>query len=354
MPKGSRYVFRYSRERVDDPIAETEENWKQIEGKQGLVCFSLQQKAKYFLPVFIPVRAVTLKDARIIGSTHIVEFELGELVAIRPEKEEDARPAQIRAFTEWVCTGDNVRSYPYTRSISLGRSADAQLWRGEADQPLIFEALSWWLSRAESFIEARFVRFERLVQAGADGTSATVDDQGRLGLEAGKTYDLRLVQHQGEEISDKRPFVVSTDNAHVTVIGRAGFDVASRYDEISLGLQVVPMSGVKAVETVIVIEPASGGKGPRLQLPIRIKPPESQVVLSVIGPVLVLAVLGVPTAFNAKPSVAVPLVFVALIGTALLQFLGINVTAPSNPFPAASAPTTVTINTAGQQKSASS
>lgn len=343
MPKRSRYVFRYSRDYVEDTIAETAEKWGQIEGKEAFVCFSLQQKAEYVLPVFIPVRAVKVKSARIVGSTHIAEFELGELVAIRPEADDKQRPQQVRDFSDWIRS--NTDNRPYERSISLGNAPDSRLWRGEADQPLIFEALTWWLSRAESFSDARFVRFEQLAQVGND-TVASVDDQGRVGLEAGKTYQLRLIQHQGREITDTRAFVVSTDNAHVTVIGRPGFDVASRYDEIAIGLQIVPMSGVKAADTVIVVEPAAGGDGPKIQLPVRITPPTSQAVLSVIGPVGVLAALGVPSALNASMGVAIAFVILSLLGTIALQLLGINVTAPSNPFPAANSSTAVMISNA--------
>lgn len=341
LPKGSRYVFRYSRKSVEDSLADAV-SWKEIENKAALVCFSLQQRAKYVPAVFIPVRMAMVKSARTIGSTHIVEFQLGDLVAIRPVDDEEERWKQVQDFSDWVRA--NTDAHPYDRSVSLG-NAPADLWQAETDQPLIFEALAWWLSRAESFSDARFVRFEEVAEAGQATELATVDDQGRLELESGKTYVLRLVQHQGQAISDTRAFVVSTDNAHVTVIGRSGFDVASRYDEIAIGLQVVPLSGVKSLETVIVVEPAPGGSGPRLQLPIRIKPPTSQAVLSVIGPVGVLAALGVPSALNASQELTIALVVVSLLGTIALQFLGINVTAPSNPFPAATPPTAVTINT---------
>lgn len=340
LPRRGRYVFRYDRKYVENSIAGTPENWKQIEGMEGIVCFSLQQRARYVLPAFIPVRAVTVVSAHIIGSTHIVEFELGDLVAIRPDNDETQRPGQVRDFSDWV--RENTDGQPYEHSVSRGDPPEGNLWRSAADQPLIFEALSWWLSRAEAFVNTRFVRFEHVARACGD--AATVDDRGRLGLEAGDTYQLRLVQHQGTQIEDSQAFVVSTDNAHITVIGRPGFDVASRYDEITIGLQVVPMSGLKAAETVIVIEAAVGGNGPRLELPVRITPPSSQAVLSVIGPVLVLAALGVPSAINLNEPIPILGVIAALLGTIALQYFGINVTAPSNPFPTASPPAASTIN----------
>jgi hypothetical protein len=85
---------------------------------------------------------------------------------------------------------------------------------------------------------------------------------------------------------------------------------------------------------------------------VRITPPSSQAVLSVVGPVLVLAALGIPSAINLNEPIPILGVIAALLGTIALQYFGINVTAPSNPFPTASLPTAPTIN-AGQAVSKS-
>jgi hypothetical protein len=88
-PAGARYQFRYDIAYVenvplDDGGEATASSWQQIEpGTPVLVLFSLQQQAKYFEPVFIPIRrGEVIKHPYIFGSRLFVEFRLGGIVAL--------------------------------------------------------------------------------------------------------------------------------------------------------------------------------------------------------------------------------------------------------------------------------
>jgi hypothetical protein len=78
--------------------------------------------------------------------------------------------------------------------------------------------------------------------------------------------------------------LVSVDDAIIRVIGRPGFEIGSRYNRIAIPLHAVQSDRYKAPETVLVIDPADGVRGPQLRLRLRVDPPAKKPVAGTVAP----------------------------------------------------------------------
>jgi hypothetical protein len=92
----------------------------------------------------------------------------------------------------------------------------------------------------------------------------------------------------------------------------------------------IPFYAVEAAtyetrDTVLVIEPESSRQGPRLRLPIRVRPPVKRATVAVSGSVLGLVLLGIPALFPDLGG-AIKLLFIVGGGlmTGVLATLGLR------------------------------
>jgi hypothetical protein len=296
----------------------------------------LQQRRQYFDPAFIPIRRVTITGTHVNGTQHIVEFEIGDLVTLRPDGAGLGHLADpVRNFTALIRQNVPATDMPYKASIGCGASVlDSNLvWDGAAEMADIFEQATGFLAGTNSFRETRFVRFDSILQTGQTVWSEFGGKE-EIELIAGQTYQLRLVHYQPEPVADRQGFTINVGEDIVAIIGEPKFEIASRYDEIRITLHPQPVPGIERRNTILVIEPNTGVDGPRIELPLQIMPSTVRTVTSVLAPVVVLAAIGLPSALNAGTTLKVALVVVGVLAAGVLQLFGIGLPSVASPFPA--------------------
>jgi hypothetical protein len=281
-PEGVRYRFRYEDRYVSKVLLD---QWgERLRGTSVLVLFSLQQEARYHDPVFFPVRRGVVRRAWKEAKYHFVEFIVGGYAALSEppldETRRDQRPKwdqPVKAFTKYLA--DQRCETPYPVSASIGpdivHASDSPV-DVKSDATVLFERTGRYLSRTDSFREARFVRFLRLVPEGARDEKALAIEPGLdvFNLAAGATYRLQILQAQPVDVAAREPFLVRSDGEIIKVIGREGFDIASRYDVIEVPIHARYHGSIEIRETVLVIEPGKDMEGPSIRLPLRVSPPE--------------------------------------------------------------------------------
>lgn len=323
-PSGGVYQFRYEKRWVGPDRGAT---WLTIpEGTPVLVNFSMQQQARYYDPVFFPIRRGTVKRTFAEGDALFVEFLLGDLVCL-PEAERDEQGRlQLAAETAKFTSHLALKSVPHPYEASAGLGSDIFDVDGpldfEADQITIFDRLTRYLQPTDSFRDARFLRFLRLAARG-ENDSVNPDHDGVFHLVAGTTYTLELFHHQPVEVTREDSFLVSVDNAIIRVIGRAGFEIGSRYDRIAIPLHAVQSDRYEARETVLVIEPGHGVRGPQLRLRLRVDPPAKRLVAGTVGSTLALGILGSVALWPVATAARVGAIVFALALIAGLNLLGL-------------------------------
>lgn len=328
-PAGGLYQFRYERRWVD-PVGR--ERWLSLpQGTPVLVHFSLQQPARYHDPVFFPVRRGTVKRTFAQGETLFVEFLLGDLVALpEPAKGESGRPdfaAETHAYRSYLERKEAPR--PYSFSAGLGPnilSAPESPLDLSSDQVTLFERTTKYLQPTLSFSDARFLRFLCLGPRGKQLDLAP-DADGVFSLEGGTTYTLELFHHQPVEVTSEDSFTVSVDGGIIRIIGRAGFDIGSRYDRIAIAFHAAQSDKYEARETVLVIEPTEGVKGPQLRLHLRVEPPSTKLLAGSVLSTAALAVLGSASLLPVSTALKAVLIVTAVVTIAALSFFGLYVSA---------------------------
>src|SRR4051812_47467556 len=78
-PPGAHYQFRYDERYLNK---EAKESWLNLRGTPVLVHYSLQQRARYHDPAFIPVRCGSVVEASRVGRLHVLTFSLANYVSL--------------------------------------------------------------------------------------------------------------------------------------------------------------------------------------------------------------------------------------------------------------------------------
>jgi hypothetical protein len=332
---GQEYVFRYEKRWVEPT---TREKWLTLADKQTstLGCFSLQQRAFFQDPAFIPVRLAQVVATTIIGSHYFVRMRVGNYVTLPQarsfELEDFAEP--VRAFTAYIksrCTT------PYAASACLGKqlrdkavTPEVRIDRGP--QEILFERTTEYLGRTESFEAARFLRLAEVVPR--DRAAASVPLEGwppAFSLEAGKTYEVRLLQNQPQLITDRRQFTVGVDGTVLDLLGEPRFDIASSYDQIVIDIHARVPKQFSISETVVVIEPADEGLGPRIEVPCRVVASAKRAASVTAATTLGLTLIGAQTVLPVSHGLKAVLVVVGAFVAAYLQMYGFGRPTPPEP-----------------------
>ena len=295
-PAGSLQTFRYDELVLE---AETKKRWSDLPGTPVLVLFSIQQEARYFEPAFIPVRRGIVAATDQVGSRFFIDFRVDTYLSLLEPPSDDSEKygERVTQFTKEIET--RVREVPYSASASLGEPLAAS----EEDENLLFERTAEYLARTDSFREARFVRFLRIAEVGAkpeEGLRVQGPETG-FELRAGHTYTLDLLHSQREELSSRESFTVSTDGAVLQIVGRAGFDIASRYDRVTIQLHATQGQTIEQRSTIVVVEPVSPIHGPRIEIPITVKPNRSRLGAISAAQTAALILVALPAVFTAWP-----------------------------------------------------
>jgi hypothetical protein len=296
-PSGLVWHLRYNIEWVN---AAARAEWGQLEGTPVLIHFSLQQAAQYHEPAFVPIRIGEVQSTSSEGSFLFLEISLERHVSLaQPSQDSSDKARKVREYASYLDSKGIDR--PYRSAVSLGFDIlqDGSSPLDHYSDPVsLFERTAVYLEPTESFRSARFLRFLRLVPREQDlGSDLEVDFDRKLQafkLEAGKTYDLQLLHSQPGDVTTRESYSVDSDGSIVQVVGRRGFDIASRYDRITITIYATIPPAYEARDTLLVVEPAAGVHGPRLRLPVRVESSKTRAAAIAGGTIAALIALGMP------------------------------------------------------------
>jgi hypothetical protein len=298
-PAGTHYTFRY-----DDIYVEqsTAQKWRALSSMRVLVVFS-EQDPKEQTARFLPVRLATVVEADVLGSRYFVRFRLEDIVALQTN--DDSAIADFNA----ELVHHSIES-PYESSASLGSPLDMTTLASGQDQELAFERVAELLSSTvtyKSFVlfrvrRLRDIRDDASVDAAADGLFTLTSDRG---------YELDIVQSQIHTPIEPRRFLVETDGVSLQVVGREGFEVASRYDRVAIPVFATQApSPLQQRRTVIEIGPTDAVEGPHVRIRVLVKPQGKRAVAIAFGQfvgLLAVAAAGGVTGFPDWLRVAIAL-----------------------------------------------
>jgi hypothetical protein len=297
-PPGIIHRFRFKPHYV---APEAQGGWHQLAAMNTpvLLNFSLQHPAAYHEAAFVPVRRGTVTKAYEDAGIHIVEFEVGDYVALAP-------PQIGKDGVKLL--GDEVKRYaayldragvphPYTAWASLGPDATADPNSGvdaSATQDALFERTVTYLQRTSSFERARFYRVLGVVDARGGKVGF---HSGELPIVAGHGYQVRLAHIQPQEVDDRSSFKVVVDTDIIELLRLDTFEISSRYDTIEVPFVSKVASAIRGRLTHIGFKPESRTQAAHLSIPIRVSPNTKQVATAVGGGAVVVVAVALPTIF---------------------------------------------------------
>jgi hypothetical protein len=294
-PAGALYRFRYFKRYLSPELTTAP---KAMIDMPALVNFSIQDPGQYHEPAFVPVRYATVMDIEDVGDVLVIVLRLGAYCALnRPAdfRKPDLRGAMVKQYTQALAAVPHP--YQYSAGIGTPPGSAAQV-DSSSDTAHLFESLVQFLQGTQSFQEARFYRIRgisKLSRHGQEKDPISIDDHGVFELAGGETYSVDLHHFQGSETVGRSGFSVEADGTNVRVIGKPGFEIASRYDVFGLEVHAVEPPTNESRETVISIDPAEGVKGPSVRLRVRVTKPLVKTAAAIIGATIVAFLLGLPT-----------------------------------------------------------
>jgi hypothetical protein len=338
MPAGSRTTLRYSSKWVND---QAKSAWgSQLDGCPVLMHFALQQRAHYFAPAFFPLRTGEVVKATRLGQYHFVEVAVTGYAALTwPMSEEEGSwqepelAGPVDAYRSFLEEHNIGRPYPSSAALDVDVLEQACLQKvietastGDPDQhdTELFRRNAEYLQRTQSFKDTRFVRFLQLTDSGKNGAGPKTELSGDppcLEVTVGHTYEIEIFSFQPQGVETPEPFVVSADGVAIQLIGRAGFEVASHYDRIKLPFRARLSANASSVQTLVVIEPGSSVRGPRIELPFEVRDRRGIRPTTVAGSIVSLGLI-VSVPLVSSTSLKVALLAVGLAIAYVLQLLG--------------------------------
>jgi hypothetical protein len=319
-PHGAEYQFRFDEDYVDADAKQ-----RDLSGMEALVHFSIQQEAKYHDPAFIPVRRGKVIHAEPQAGIFVVTFQLGDYVALQRLRPKDLRSA-VTAYTRTLQALEVPR--PYDRWVSVGDDLRYGVTPFEetADANAAFRSTAELLQPTEWFRSARFVRVVSLHER----DKAVALSGGSFHLGAGRTQELTLSHYEPGDVNTREGFVIDTDPDVIRVIGRPGFDVASRYDVVRVVLQTVAAQRHESRDTVVTVRPQEGVQGPTIRLPITVESNWRRTLTLGGLSTIALVLFGLPAVWTGLNSgVKAGLVIVGALFVSALQNVGWSVAIPS-------------------------
>jgi hypothetical protein len=331
-PRGHPYRFRYDGKYLDPALKAA---WGKLQDIPVLVVFSLQQRARYQQPAFVPIRSGWVLATHREGNSFFVEFRLGDYASLPfpPLLDGSERPdLAVQDFTELLGKSTAV---PYDASASIGGPLPSGYLETKGRESLLFQRTAEYLSHAAAFANASFVRVLGIKPA--DNRSEPYVEHYASDpvyyLTAGKTYDLGLFYAQTETPKAPRRFAVSVDESAVRTIGRGNFAIESRYDEVKLRLAATQDGGVKDRRSVILVEPDEGVPGPTIELEVNVQANRGKTVG--VAAMQTVALLGVAMAgvlTDLPLALRITLAVIGAIAAVALGLLGAQtLRAPSLP-----------------------
>jgi hypothetical protein len=334
-PAGLSYRFRYRKGYLSPELAEAWDN-ETLKDRTCIIHFSLQQPNQYHDAVLFPVRLGSVTRAtREAGDIYLVEFTVDRSVSlVRPDVPPTSdSAATARAYRRRV---DDYRDFltqrkvlfPYDASASFGpniaedASAPIEVGAGEG---FLFQRSTEFLAGTSSYQNAKFFRILRLERRdGMTPTEVTFTPGTGYRLTSSRAYQLVVLHSQPRDVTSRSAFAVSADQNIAHVVGRQGFEMASKYDVASIPMIAADLPGANAREGVLEIAPEHGVQGPILTLPLRLEPEALKTTGAVGASMVGLFLVGLTGIVSStQPQVAIG----ALIaGTALATLVPLVMT----------------------------
>jgi hypothetical protein len=167
------------------------------------------------------------------------------------------------------------------------------------------------------------VRFLAIRGTGQQATVRPTAD-GVFELDAGRTYDLELVHAQRAAPLTPEPYSVDVDGTAIHAIGRAGFDIASRYDRVVVRLSTTQAAGLEDRQTVVTIHPSKAVmQGAGIEIPVRVKANRNRALAIGGGQALALVLVALASTLTMiSLGARIALAVVGAIVAAGLQLIG--------------------------------
>lgn len=296
-PEGHPYTFRYDAKYVAENLREA---WTTLQDTPVVVLFSLQQKARFQAPAFIPIRSGYVLRTHREGDSYFVEFRIRGYIAL-PEGE--SQSAQVARFAERL--GD-VTDVPYSTSVSLGSQLSLQDVDVQSDSSVLFARTGTYLARTETFENASFLRILGIrpshpTSKGSRAYLKTHPAQPLYKLKARSTYELVIFHSQPQTPPQPAPFQIFVDDNNVRTLSSGRFTVASRYDEVTVRLATADATGLEDHETAIVLEPGTEVEGPVVTLKVLVEADRGRAVGIASTQALALLMVGLAGVFSSAP-----------------------------------------------------
>src|SRR5262249_50274025 len=153
------------------------------------------------------------------------------------------------------------------------------------DKFVQFKRVAEFLSRTETYRAAYFYYVEGLFERRQDGAHpVAVGTDGTFQLEAGRSYELELIQAQPQDSSlPSARIQVVPDGKDVQTIGNGEFSIASEFDRGIVPILAADVDGSTARHTVLAVQPQQGIQAPELQLGIVVRPATKRNVGIALG-----------------------------------------------------------------------
>jgi hypothetical protein len=294
LPQGMLWHLRYLRHYVSP---EAQKAWETLSGQTVLVNYSLQQAAQYHDAAFVPVRLGRVSSTSVEGNFWFVQFTLEDYISL-------PQPTGDGTMSSWVRTyGQYLRrkgiEIPYSYWVSVGDSIiedESAPIDTQSDPTSLFERTTTYLHATSSFEATCFARFLRLTTRAAHANSDEIPFEPAtqsFRLVAGHSYDLQLLFSQPGEVMRAR-YSIDVDNTVIYALGRPELEIASRYDLLTIRLHAPLSEGHETKEALLTLEPQPGTTGPRLRLPLKVRPSQGRTWATALGTVLALVTLGSP------------------------------------------------------------
>ncbi len=340
LPEGQPYTFRYDAKYVTAELAAA---WSKLQDTECVVVFSLQQRARYHAPAFVPVRRGLVTATSREGASLFVTFRAGKYAGLfaPPTVDGRAQPGdEVARFTRRL---GELTETPYEASASLGAPVPAEDWDSASEASVLFARSGEYLARTEAFGDARFVRVLGIKPTGGgdDRRLRTTQADPAFVLQAGQTYDLELFHAQPTAPATPQPFTVVVDGSAIRTLGHNGFEVASRYDRIVVRLTATEANGLEDRATVVGVEPGENVQGPRVALDVRVSAGRGRAIGVATAQAIALIAVALSGALTMWPIGArIVLAVLGALAAVLIGLLGGTAlrtpTLPSAPKPAKS------------------
>lgn len=326
-PEGHPYRFRYDAKYVNRGLQQA---WADLQDTPVLVVFSLQQKARFQAPAFIPIRSGYVLRTHREGESYFVEFRITGYVGLCDDGSSAAESTAVARFTHRL---GEITEVPYLASASIGPPLEGTDIESEGESSVLFARTGSLLALTDTFSDARFIRILGIREAKTDSGPdtkylKTYPARPLYRLKARSTYDLVLFHAQPAAPPVPAPFQLFADGSNVRLLGSGRFALESRYDEMSFRLATADATGLEDHETSLVLEPDSSVQGPALTLKLLIEADTGRAVGVASTQAVALLLVALAGVLSSAPMVlrialavvgALAAVALGLVGAAALR-----------------------------------